>query len=171
MPTQQPAGVSSPNDSDSASKPRKSGSQGSIESKHAGGPAPPLAPALAAEGSERMESALGDALLRLLRIRKGPKNGGLDLDAVCITISRLGQPFLWLTWILQDCNTTQYLGFRERRGVQSSLHPSAMGELFCFRPFIPLDVQGRERCKTQGRLEDNGKRTSAERKTKNQQQI
>ncbi len=121
------------------------GSQGSIESKHAGGPPPPLAPALAAEGSERMESALGDALLRLLRIRKGPKNGGLDLDAVCITISRLGQPFLWLTWILQDCNTTQYLGFRERRGVQSSLHPSAMGELFCFRPFIPLDVQGRER--------------------------
>ncbi|KAI8954149.1 major facilitator superfamily transporter [Xylaria longipes] len=89
MSTQQLAGVSSPNDSDSASEPRKSRSQESIESKHAGGPASPLAPALAAEGSERMESALGDALLRLLRIRKGPKNGGFDLDATAT------QPSIW----------------------------------------------------------------------------
>ncbi|KAI1128492.1 major facilitator superfamily transporter [Nemania abortiva] len=89
MSTQRLGGISSPNDSDSASEPRKSRSQESIESKHAGGPAPSLAPALAAEGSERMESALGDALLRLLRIRKGSKNGGFDLDATAT------QPSIW----------------------------------------------------------------------------
>lgn len=83
MSNQQLAGVSSHNDSDSASEPSKSRSQESIEGKHVGGPVSPLAPALAAEGSERVESALGDGLLRLLRIRKGPKNGGIDLDAVC----------------------------------------------------------------------------------------
>lgn len=98
MSTQQLAGASSPSDSDSVSEPRKSRSQDSIESKHAKVPAPPLAPALAAEGYERMESALGDGLLRLLRIRKGPRNEGFDLDAVC-KISGLGQLFLLLTWI------------------------------------------------------------------------
>lgn len=100
MSTQQPAGVSSPSDSDSASASelRKSRSQESIESKHAGVSAPPLAPALAAEGYERMESALGDGLLRLLRIRKGPKNGGFDLDAVC-KLSRPDQLIIWLTLI------------------------------------------------------------------------
>ncbi|KAI1311248.1 major facilitator superfamily transporter [Xylaria venustula] len=87
MSTQQPAGVSSPNDSDTASDPGKSRSQVSIESKNVG-PAP-LAPALAAEGTERMESALGDALLRLLRIRKGPRNASIDLDSVAT------QPSIW----------------------------------------------------------------------------
>lgn len=166
MSTQPPAGVSSPHDSDSASEPRKSKSQEIIDSKHAGGPAPTLAPALAAEGSDRVESALGNALLRLLRIRKGPKNAEVDLDAVC-KISRLGQAFS-LADLDQDCDTTQYLGFRERRGVQSSIHSSAMGELFCFRPFIPLDVQGRERSKTQGRLEDHGKYTRSGKGNENQ---
>lgn len=32
--------------------------------------------------SRRMESAMGDALLRFLRIRKGPKNDQVDPDAV-----------------------------------------------------------------------------------------
>ncbi|KAH8163534.1 hypothetical protein CIB48_g4706 [Xylaria polymorpha] len=89
MSTQPPAGVSSPHDSDSASEPRKSKSQEIIDSKHAGGPAPTLAPALAAEGSDRVESALGNALLRLLRIRKGPKNAEVDLDATAT------QPSIW----------------------------------------------------------------------------
>ncbi|KAI1145985.1 major facilitator superfamily transporter [Nemania diffusa] len=89
MSNQQLAGVSSHNDSDSASEPSKSRSQESIEGKHVGGPVSPLAPALAAEGSERVESALGDGLLRLLRIRKGPKNGGIDLDATAT------QPSIW----------------------------------------------------------------------------
>ncbi|KAI1193811.1 major facilitator superfamily transporter [Nemania serpens] len=89
MSTQQLAGASSPSDSDSVSEPRKSRSQDSIESKHAKVPAPPLAPALAAEGYERMESALGDGLLRLLRIRKGPRNEGFDLDATAT------QPSIW----------------------------------------------------------------------------
>ncbi|KAI0423138.1 major facilitator superfamily transporter [Xylaria grammica] len=90
MSTQQPAGgVSSPNDSDSASEPRKSRSQDSIESKHAGVRPPPLAPALAADGSDRTESALSDFLLRFLRIRKGPKNDGFDLDATAT------QPSIW----------------------------------------------------------------------------
>ncbi|KAI0447465.1 major facilitator superfamily transporter [Xylaria telfairii] len=89
MSTQVPAGVSSPHDSDSASEPGKSRSQESIEGKHVTGSAPTLAPALAAEGSGRMESALGDALLRLLRIRKGPKNSGIDLDTTAT------QPSIW----------------------------------------------------------------------------
>lgn len=42
----------------------------------------PPAPALAANGNERMESALGDAILRFLKIRKGPKDEKYDLDAV-----------------------------------------------------------------------------------------
>lgn len=45
----------------------------------------PTAPVseLAAQEGQRMEGALGDAILRLLRIRKRPKNAGRDLDAVC----------------------------------------------------------------------------------------
>lgn len=40
-------------------------------------------PPLAARENQRMEGALGNMVLRLLRIRKkGPKNDGFDLDAV-----------------------------------------------------------------------------------------
>ena len=40
-------------------------------------------PPLAARANQRMEGALGNMVLRLLRIRKkGPKNNGFDLDAV-----------------------------------------------------------------------------------------
>lgn len=44
--------------------------------------APPLAQPLATQENQRMEAALGDAVLRFLRIRKGPKGEKYDLDAV-----------------------------------------------------------------------------------------
>lgn len=44
---------------------------------------PATAPALATAETQREEAALGDYVLRLLRIRKGHKKGGFDLDAVC----------------------------------------------------------------------------------------
>jgi hypothetical protein len=43
-----------------------------------------------------MEAALGDAVLRFLRIRKGPKTDGYDLDAVRINL-RTDREGLWLT--------------------------------------------------------------------------
>ncbi|KAI1097630.1 MFS general substrate transporter [Jackrogersella minutella] len=46
-------------------------------------------PALATQETQRMEAALGDALLRFLRIRKGPKIGEYDLDAIAT------QPSIW----------------------------------------------------------------------------
>jgi hypothetical protein len=42
---------------------------------------------LAIHQTQRMESVLGDAVLRLLRIRKGPRTQEYDHDAVCISIS------------------------------------------------------------------------------------
>lgn len=45
-------------------------------------PVPPTAPALAERENERMEAVLGDAILRFLRIRKGPRGEQYDLDAV-----------------------------------------------------------------------------------------
>lgn len=39
-------------------------------------------PGLAAKETQRMEAAMGDAILRFLRIRKGPKPNEYDLDAV-----------------------------------------------------------------------------------------
>ena len=47
--------------------------------------APATAPALAAQETQRMEAALGDAILRFLKIRKRPKSDEYDLDAVCPT--------------------------------------------------------------------------------------
>ncbi|KAI1260642.1 major facilitator superfamily transporter [Xylariaceae sp. FL1019] len=67
---------------------RQSDSQESLDTKR-DGLTPRLAPALAAEGTERMESALGDAILRFLRIRKGPKDRVYDLDATAT------QPSIW----------------------------------------------------------------------------
>ncbi|OTA68676.1 MFS general substrate transporter [Hypoxylon sp. EC38] len=46
-------------------------------------------PALAARETERMEAALGDAILRFLRIRKGSKGDEYDLDAIAT------QPSIW----------------------------------------------------------------------------
>ena len=42
-----------------------------------------IAPELASRPNMRMDAALGDAILRCLRIRKGPKSDQYDLDAVC----------------------------------------------------------------------------------------
>lgn len=41
---------------------------------------------LATRETERMEAVLGDAILRFLRIRKGPRGEQYDLDAVRITL-------------------------------------------------------------------------------------
>ncbi|KAK7407842.1 hypothetical protein QQX98_010013 [Neonectria punicea] len=49
----------------------------------------PNAPALATQENQRMEAALGDAILRFLRIRKGPKGDEYDLDAIAT------QPRIW----------------------------------------------------------------------------
>lgn len=45
---------------------------------------PPTPIALATRETQRTEAALGDAVLRFLRIRKGPKREEYDLDAVRI---------------------------------------------------------------------------------------
>ncbi|KAI1384939.1 major facilitator superfamily transporter [Hypoxylon trugodes] len=50
---------------------------------------PPTATALAVQETQRTESVLGDAVLRLLRIRKGPKREEYDLDAIAT------QPSIW----------------------------------------------------------------------------
>ena len=54
-----------------------------------GASAPPTAPALSAQDTQRMEAALGDAILRFLRIRKGPRGDEYDLDAVSLTCNQL----------------------------------------------------------------------------------
>lgn len=56
---------------------------------------PPLAPPLSSSGNQRMEAALGDAILRFLRIRKGKKSEEYDLDAVYA-------PFLYHTKTQQN---------------------------------------------------------------------
>lgn len=69
----------SPSDRDSIK------SQGRAASKD-GGDLVPLAPAaLATRDTIRMEAAMGDAVLRFLRIRKGPKKDEYDLDVVRTT--------------------------------------------------------------------------------------
>ncbi|KAL1849408.1 hypothetical protein Daus18300_013290 [Diaporthe australafricana] len=50
---------------------------------------PTTAPALATQDTQRMESALGDVILRALKIRKGPKGEAYDIDAVAT------QPSIW----------------------------------------------------------------------------
>lgn len=50
-------------------------------------PVPPTAPALAAQQGQRMEAAMGDAILRFLRIRKPRRNDIYDLDAVRATVA------------------------------------------------------------------------------------
>jgi hypothetical protein len=50
---------------------------------------PPTPAALAAKEGGRMEAVLGDALLRFLRIRKGPRKEQYDPDAIAT------QPSIW----------------------------------------------------------------------------
>jgi hypothetical protein len=79
MSTKQPTVSASPAESSASSD------RDSLTSKRATeAAAPPLAPALASQETQRMESVLGDTILRLLRIRKGPRREQYDLDAVRI---------------------------------------------------------------------------------------
>jgi hypothetical protein len=68
----------------------KSSDDDSVSSKLESGTKTPqaaplqTAPALAARESQHMEGVLGDAVLRFLRIRKGPRKDAYDLDAASI---------------------------------------------------------------------------------------
>ncbi|XXG95296.1 hypothetical protein Hte_001557 [Hypoxylon texense] len=66
-----------------------SGFKGGIDDKDANDLIPPTPLGLATRETQRMESVLGDAILRFLRIRKGPKADVYDLDAVAT------QPSIW----------------------------------------------------------------------------
>ncbi|GKT57560.1 major facilitator superfamily transporter [Colletotrichum tofieldiae] len=92
MSSQQPVAKASPPGSITSSD------HGALDSKTAAtddkrpiDSAPPTAPALATQETQRMEAAMGDAILRFLRIRKGPKDEEYDLDAVwaCIMFASL----------------------------------------------------------------------------------
>ncbi|CEL09324.1 Putative Allantoate permease [Aspergillus calidoustus] len=84
MSTKQPTVSASPAESSASSD------RDSLTSKRATeAAAPPLAPALASQETQRMESVLGDTILRLLRIRKGPRREQYDLDAIAT------QPSIW----------------------------------------------------------------------------
>ncbi|KAI1210111.1 major facilitator superfamily domain-containing protein [Annulohypoxylon truncatum] len=89
MSAQTPAVTPSPDRSATPSEHGSGKFQGRVEEKHPVYIIPPLAPALAAQEPQRVEGALGDAVLRCLRIRKGPKNEPFDLDAIAT------QPSIW----------------------------------------------------------------------------
>ncbi|KAG9495866.1 hypothetical protein J7337_012428 [Fusarium musae] len=74
-------------------------------------PVPPTAPALAAQQGQRMEAAMGDAILRFLRIRKPRRNDIYDLDAPSIwdspDIERYKELYIhpqWENWLAFDPN-------------------------------------------------------------------
>ncbi|KAL6355352.1 hypothetical protein LRP88_10940 [Fusarium phalaenopsidis] len=87
MTAKQSAITPSPAESDSPSE------HGSLESQKRDtatyGALAPTAPALASQENPRMESTLGDAVLRFLRIRKGPKGDEYDPDSIAT------QPSIW----------------------------------------------------------------------------
>ncbi|KAG7405409.1 hypothetical protein Forpe1208_v014877 [Fusarium oxysporum f. sp. rapae] len=92
MSPHQPTVVPSSGVSDS---PSENGSlKGKSKAENDGYPSdsvPPTAPALAAQQGQRMEAAMGDAILRFLRIRKPRRSDIYDLDAnIGQTISRVG---------------------------------------------------------------------------------
>ncbi|WYZ37681.1 hypothetical protein EsH8_II_001187 [Colletotrichum jinshuiense] len=90
MSSQRPIAKSSPPGSITSSDHAGAPSQSGVDDKHPiESVAPPLAPALATQENQRMEAALGDAILRFLRIRKGPKADEYDLDAIAT------QPSIW----------------------------------------------------------------------------
>lgn len=84
MTAKQSAITPSPAESDTPSE------HGSLESQKRPtatyGALAPTAPALASQENQRMEGALGDAVLRFLRIRKGPKADEYDPDSVLISL-------------------------------------------------------------------------------------
>lgn len=71
-----PAGHNLPSDHDSLN------SKNTPDTKGANEYVSTAEPALSAQGGQRMEGVLGDAVLRFLRIRKGPKLNVHDPDAV-----------------------------------------------------------------------------------------
>jgi hypothetical protein len=75
--------TSSPSDRDSRQ------SKDRVDKKDATDLHPPGPHDLATRETIRMEAAMGDAILRFLRIRKGPKGDEYDLDAVAT------QPSIW----------------------------------------------------------------------------
>lgn len=85
MSSQHPVGKPSPAGSDTSSDHGGLGSKSAVDDKVTVDAAPPTAPALATQQTQRMEAAMGDAILRFFRIRKGPKAEEYDLDAVSIS--------------------------------------------------------------------------------------
>lgn len=90
MPTTKPTLQVSPEDETSSGSDRDSqqGKQ-NAGNKDATGLSPPGPLDLATRETVRMEAALGDAILRFLRIRKTPKSDEYDLDATAT------QPSIW----------------------------------------------------------------------------
>lgn len=97
----------SPSDRDSIK------SQNRTDKKYGDDLAPLPPAALATREEVRMEAAMGDAILRFLRIRRGPKGDQYDLDAVCE--DSLGESF-----ILYEQGQTDH-------GFERSLHNRASG--------------------------------------------
>ncbi|KAI1459662.1 MFS general substrate transporter [Annulohypoxylon moriforme] len=89
MSAQQPATTSSPARSTTPSDHDSGKSHEGSEEKQPIEVTTPTAPALATQEPQRVEGALGDAVLRFFRIRKGPKNEEFDLDAIAT------QPSIW----------------------------------------------------------------------------
>ncbi|KAF4908595.1 putative transporter [Colletotrichum fructicola] len=84
QPTNKPSPAGSITSSDHAGADSKTGTGKDVRDA-----VPPTASALATQQTQRMEAALGDAILRFLRIRKGPKAEEYDLDAIAT------QPSIW----------------------------------------------------------------------------
>lgn len=82
MSTPQPGIISLPAESATSSDDASLKSKEGTDSKHSKNLTPPTAPVLTTQETQRMEAALGDAILRFLRIRKGSKGGEYDLDGV-----------------------------------------------------------------------------------------
>lgn len=82
MSTQQPVIVPAPSGDNTASDHDSVKSKTTRDVKGPHDSVSATGPALASRESQRMEGALGDAILRFLRIRTGPKSDAHDLDAV-----------------------------------------------------------------------------------------
>lgn len=83
MSTHQPAVASSPGRSATPSfEDGHPDTKGRIDQNDPVEITPPTPIALATRETQRTEAALGDAVLRFLRIRRGPKRQEYDLDAV-----------------------------------------------------------------------------------------
>lgn len=98
----------------------KDNTPANVDAKKPNETAKPVSPELAQDGQQRMEGTMGDAILRFLRIRKGPKNDVYDLDAVGFKPVNGSNSML----MQQDCYSIEYMGLRELGGVQRTIHPS-----------------------------------------------